>query len=364
MKRSILTFYILFSGTVLFAQGSYYNDLDTNRRCQNLKDALYTLVNTGAVSLTYEQAFNFMADYDIININGENFIWDIYSHNPDGTQPYTYKPGNKCNNESGGGSEGLCWNREHVFPSSWFGAGNPMYGDFHNLLPTDGYVNNQRSNNPIAKVAVANYTSRNGSKRGTSAIAGVSGVVFEPIDEYKGDIARILLYMSVRFADKFSSWSSPDFNRIKGSDKLMGYKQEYLNMLLQWHEQDPPSQKEKDRNNRVFARQANRNPFIDFPQLVTYVWKTNEDECTAVSTKKYQQAATTIYPNPANKEISVDYTLAKGQNYFITDLSGKKIRQGVLLQSSLSVAELNNGTYFLFIEENGQTSYSKFMIAR
>lgn len=364
MKRSIFTLYILFSSSVLLAQGNYYNSLDSNRRCQNLKDALYTLINTGAASLTYEQAFNFMADYDIININGENFIWDVYSHNPNGAQPYTYKPGNKCNNETGGGSEGICWNREHIFPSSWFAAENPMYGDFHNLLPADGYVNNQRSSNPIGKVATANYTSRNGSKRGSSAVTGVSGIVFEPIDEYKGDIARILLYMSVRYADKFSTWSSTEFNRVKGTDKLSGYKKEYLDMLLQWHEQDPPSQKEKDRNNRVFARQGNRNPFVDFPQFAAYIWQTSEEECTAVGVKNYQQAVHSVYPNPASGEIFIDHTLVKGQNYFITDLSGKRIRQGILSQPSLSVADLNNGTYFLFVEENDQTSYSKFMIAR
>lgn len=363
MKRLLLTTYTLLSCTFLFAQGPYYNSLDSNKRCQDLKDLLYSLVNEKASTLPYDQAYNLMTSYDLINIDGQNYIWDIYSHNPNGAQPYTYKPGDKCTGENGGGEENMCWNREHVFPQSWFGGVvTPMHTDFHNLLPTDGYVNNTRNNHPLAKVNNATFTSRNGSKLGTSAITGVSGTVFEPIDEYKGDVARILLYMSVRYADKFSTWTNSDFSRVKGTDKLMGYKKEYLDMLIQWHEQDPPSQKEKDRNNRIFNQQDNRNPFVDFPQFVNYIWKT--EDCTAVGVKNYQQAVTNIYPNPATKEIFVDRTLVKGQNFFITDISGQRIRTGLMNSPSISVSELNNGTYFLFIENEGQTSYSKFIIAR
>lgn len=363
MKRLLLTTYITLSCSILFAQGNYYNSLDSNKRCQALKDALYLLTSTNAASFTYDRAFNFLGDVDRISIDGVSYIWDIYSFKSVGTQAYTYKPGDKCTNETGGGSEGICWNREHIFPQSWFGGVvTPMHTDFHNLLPADGYVNTMRSNNPHAKVNVATFTSKNGSKLGSSATTGVSGTVFEPLDEYKGDIARILLFMSVRYADKFSTWTNSDFGRVKGTDKLMGYKKEYLDMLIQWHEQDPPSPKEIGRNNEIQKLQDNRNPFVDFPQFVTYIWKT--ENCTAVGVKNYQQVATNIYPNPANKEIFVDHTLAKGQNFFITDISGQRIRTGFMNFPSISVSELNNGTYFLFIEESGQTSYSKFIIAR
>src|SRR5690606_39825219 len=89
----------------------------------------------------------------------------------------------QCGNYSG---EGSCYNREHLIPQSVFNEGSPMKTDGHHVVPTDGYVNGQRSNHPIGKVSSASWTSTNGSKKGTSAVPGYSGTVFEPIDEFKG----------------------------------------------------------------------------------------------------------------------------------------------------------------------------------
>lgn len=362
MKNTLLTLSIFLYSTFAFAQIDYYKDLDSNRRCQELKNELFRYLNLGTTEMTYDNVYNFMSDYDLIKIGSETFIYDIYSFNPNGTQPYTYKPGQKCVNDGGYKQEGDCWNREHVFPSSWFLTGAPMYTDMVNLLPTDGFVNNKRSNNPYGKVTNTKFTSKNGSKLGDGDIPSIVLDYFEPLDEFKGDVARILLYMSVRYQDKFKTWENTDFARVKGIDPLMGFKEEYLKVLLQWHEQDPPSQKEIDRNVKIEIKQGNRNPFVDFPQLVKYVWKT--DDCKAVGIKNYVQNSINLYPNPAQYEISLGNNSAKGQKYYITDISGKTVLNGVLNQSRISIENLENGTYFLFIMENEQTSYSKFMIAR
>lgn len=365
MKNTLLTLSIFLCSTFAFAQISYYKDLDTNRRCQELKDELSAYLNNNTFNLSYEEAFNFMKDFDKVKIDNEEFIWDIYSYNPNGNQYYTYKNNNSCGgtgSETGYSKEGDCWNREHVMPASWFSNANPMYTDFNNLIPVDGFVNSKRSNLPYGYVSTPSWPSKNGSKVGKGTIPTIVGDYFEPIDEFKGDVARILLYMSVRYQDQFKNWNNTDLARVKGMDPLMGFKEEYLNVLIAWHELDPPSQKEKDRNDKIFNKQGNRNPFVDFPQLVNYIWKT--DDCKAVGIKNYTQNKINLYPNPAQNEISLGDNFAKGQKYYITDISGKTVLNGVFNQARISIANLDNGTYFLLITENEQASFSKFIIAR
>jgi endonuclease I len=83
-----------------------------------------------------------------------------------------------------------------------------MYSDLFMVLPTDGYVNNRRSNYPYGKVGQTSWVSQNGSKLGTSIVQGYTGTVFEPIDSFKGDFARIYFYVATRYKDEIPSWSS------------------------------------------------------------------------------------------------------------------------------------------------------------
>ena len=126
----------------------------------------------------------------------------MYSDIPNGTPPYTFTFGSdKCGSYA---KEGDCYNREHSFPASWFSDAYPMYADLFHLYPTDGYVNSMHSNYPFGDVATPSWTSANGCLLGASSDAGYSGTVFEPIDEYKGDIARSYLYMITCYKDKVS----------------------------------------------------------------------------------------------------------------------------------------------------------------
>ena len=168
----------------------------------------------------------------------------------------------KCGNYGG---EGDCINREHTIPQSVFNEHSPMKADAHQVIPTDGYVNNRRSNYPFGEVGTATYTSGNGSKLGKCSYPGYSGTVFEPIDEYKGDFARIHFYFVTCYASEMKSgWGSyASFNY----SSALGLSSWAQSMLLSWAEEDPVSPKEIERNNAVYSHQKNRNPFVDFPSL-------------------------------------------------------------------------------------------------
>ncbi|BDD08507.1 hypothetical protein FUAX_09390 [Fulvitalea axinellae] len=196
-------------------------------------------------------------------------VWDIYSDNPNGANPYDYSFGSgQCGNYGG---EGDCYNREHTVPKSWFGKKAPMVNDFFHILPTDGYVNGKRSSHPYGEVDNASWTSQNGSELGSARSGlGYSGTAFEPIDEYKGDVARIYFYFVTRYASKIGGWDNEVFSHdYKGLDPWA------LEMFLKWHKNDPVSQKEITRNEEGFKFQGNRNPYVDHPEFVDKIWVTS-----------------------------------------------------------------------------------------
>jgi len=196
-------------------------------------------------------------------------VWDIYSDIPDGTPngnpPYVYYfITDQCGTAS---AEGDCYSREHSFPKSWFGGTvMPMYTDLFHIYPVDQYVNNRHSNNPFGQVDDPSWVSLNGSKVGPCATPGYSGTVFEPRDDYKGDLARSYFYMSVRYYTEDSGW--PGSPMVTGS-QLNPWA---LAMMVQWHQLDPVSAKETNRNNAIYIIQHNRNPFIDHPEYVAAIW--------------------------------------------------------------------------------------------
>jgi len=194
-------------------------------------------------------------------------ILDIYSERPTSADPYnfTYNT-NQCGNYS---NEGDCYNREHIVPQSLFDEASPMKNDIHFIRATDGKVNGMRSNYPFGMVGSASYTSQNGSKLGNSASAGYSGTVFEPIDEFKGDVARMIFYFVTRYETQLSGFSSGD---MLGGSAYPGLQTWELNQLLAWHNLDPVSPAEVGRNNASYAYQGNRNPYIDNPNYVNLVW--------------------------------------------------------------------------------------------
>lgn len=286
MKRlfSFLSLILCFQSFAQIPAG-YYNGTGS-LSCEALKTQLYTIISTGHTAQSYSALWTQYPISDIMprptgSSGSANVIWDIYSYKPaTGTANYYFTPTtNQCGTYN---SEGDCYNREHSFPSSWFNDEAPSYTDYNHIFPTDGYVNNRRSNYRYGEVATATYTSTNGSKLGSSSFAGITGTVFEPIDEYKGDVARAYLYMVTRYQNRLSTWSgySTDGALTLTSTAFPGVNVSYLKLMLKWNNQDPVSAKEIARNNGTYNFQNNRNPFIDSPQYVARVWNSN---CSGLS---------------------------------------------------------------------------------
>lgn len=244
----------------LWAQApSGYYDGAAGKTGAELRMALHNIIK-GHTSITYTQIWQAFWSTDN---KGNNVVWDMYS---DGANySFSYQNGNdQCGSYS---HEGDCYNREHSWPQSWFNDQSTPRTDLHHVFPTDGYVNNRRGNLPFGEVRSASWTSQNGSKLGNCSTSGYSGTVFEPIDEYKGDFARAYFYMSTRYYTEDNDWGTSEM-----TDKA-DIKPWAVDMLLRWHEADPVSQKEIDRNNVIYSEiQHNRNPFIDHPEYARMIW--------------------------------------------------------------------------------------------
>jgi endonuclease I len=178
MKNSLFLF-LLASGLANAQAPSGYYSSANGLSGASLKTALSNIITNGHQDKGYNGLWTGYKTTDIDkNYENDGSILDIYSEKPSGTDPYKFTPGtNQCGTYS---TEGNCYNREHLVPQSLFNEASPMVSDIHFIRATDGKVNGMRSNYPFGKVGTASFTSRNGSKLGTSASSGYSGTVFEP----------------------------------------------------------------------------------------------------------------------------------------------------------------------------------------
>lgn len=254
-----------------------------------LKTELRNITANGHITRTYDQLYDgnginnsqgyidTHSDNDIAggtNYDNDGTILDFYSENPFGTDPYNYTHGNnQCGNQT---SEGDCYNREHLVPQSSFNSAFPMQSDIHHVIPSDGRVNNFRGSLPFGNVATANWTSLNGSQRGSSDMVGYSGSVFEPIDEFKGDIARALLYFATRYENNVDGYTS--FDMFNGTEDQV-FHNWAIEVLLDWHNNiDPVDERERARNNDAYNFQGNANPFVDHPEYANMIWNPTTDD--------------------------------------------------------------------------------------
>ena len=281
--KTLLIVGLLFSVANIFAQiPTGYYDGTVGLTGAALKTKLWEIIKNGHQDKGYDGLWTayYTTDRDKYYEN-DNSLLDMYSEKPTSTDSYNFTLGsNQCGVGGNYNSEGDCYNREHTIPQSSFNDGYPMRSDVHHVLPTDGYVNNRRGTYPYGVVASSSWTSTNGSKLGSSAVNGYSGTVFEPIDEFKGDFARIIFYFATRYENIISTVSFPMF----GNSAYPGISSWSLPMLLQWHTNDPVSEKEINRNNAAYSFQGNRNPFIDHPEYVNSIWGTTTPDTEAPTT--------------------------------------------------------------------------------
>ena len=298
-------------GISVSAQGpngsiDYYWNAD-GKKGSSLKTSLRNIISANYIQKTYKQVWD---AYETTDIKPDGIhIYDIYSN----ITNFVFRTDQAGNYKK----EGDVYNREHTFPKSWFDDGYPMYTDLFHVMPSDGYVNSMRGNYPYGETDAngsekINYKSANGySKRGYCKTEGYSDVVFEPNDEYKGDLARNYFYMATRYENEITSWNSP----VLTNSSYKPYVEWHMNMLMRWSREDPVSEKEIARNNAVHEIQNNRNPFIDYPGLEEYIWGSKVN--VPFSYDNYEAT---------NAIIQVEDTEGSAQDNAIYDLQGRRVQ--------------------------------------
>jgi len=245
-KKSVTTsFSVTVTADVESPTDDYYKDA-IGKNGQALKNALHEIID-GHTELTYAQVWEALRETDEDPKNVNNVI--LF---------YSAESRSKTRN---GGNVGD-WNREHTWAKSHgnFGTSKGPGTDIHHLRPTDVQVNSSRGNLDF--------------DNGGSAVKGCDGCFktansFEPPDNVKGDVARILFYMATRY-------EKGDKVDLELNDKLNNGSNPYhgkLSVLLKWHAQDPVDGFERNRNNIIQEWQGNRNPFIDHPEWVNLIWE-------------------------------------------------------------------------------------------
>ncbi|MFO8066378.1 MAG: endonuclease [Bacteroidales bacterium] len=250
----------------------YYDDI-VGLEDEELRESLHNIIKNHDPR-TYNQIWN---DFYYTDRKPNGKVWCIYTDIPYPGEPvFEFTFFDDQQGTGGAAEEGLVYNREHSFPKSWWGGGtsssDTMYTDLFHIIPADAWINTNRSNLPYGEVCEPELTTSNGSKKGPNCYdfeSAYTGTVFEPIDAYKGDLARHYFYMLTRYMNRIESWSAyENTDMLEGS----GFAPWAYDMLLKWHISDPVSPKEIDRNNAIYERQGNRNPFIDHPDLACKIW--------------------------------------------------------------------------------------------
>ncbi|TCP25098.1 putative secreted protein (Por secretion system target) [Tenacibaculum skagerrakense] len=254
MKKFMFIIMLFTTLTTLAQIPAYYNDVNLSLTGTDLKNELATkIINTHTNSLSYSNIWDASKITDV-NPSNSSEVLLIYGYSASGITSRTRDINNN------GGSNGQ-WNREHVFANSLAnpdldasGTSGPPYADAHNLRPCDVQTNSTRSNQLFAD--------------GTGNAGSVTGGWY-PGDEWKGDVARIAMYMYLRYGNQ----CLPTYLGVGSS---VGTPDDMIDLFLDWNAEDPVSDFEKQRNTYhdsagTYA-QGNRNPFIDNPAFATEIW--------------------------------------------------------------------------------------------
>lgn len=336
-------------GTVNSTQpNGYYDGLDGFSDV-DLRQALQDIIANPAVvrAQTYADVIDILKEADQ-NPAHSNQVWLLYTEQ--GRAKLDFQT---TSNNSGK------WNREHVYPRSRGGfksidlddiadgkdvfwatkADSLRHGnsDAHALRAADGQENSSRSNK--------NY--------GINEYNGPPG----NSGSFKGDVARSVFYMAVRYNGLNVVNGYPDAD----SDGFIGD----LETLLNWHRNDPPDDYEMHRNNVVYTWQLNRNPFIDQPDLVEYIWgnKVGQTWSQPLSIEKNKVLNVQLYPNPASGTVFIK-GLNASANIDVYSIEGRKIK--TLKSKTNKPLKLNvpNGIYLIKITSESKSVVKKLVVSR
>jgi len=220
------------------------------------------------------------------DMHPDGVIWDMYSN------CVRYFP-NKL------GESGCSLNIEHCLPKSWWGGTvNEAYKDLFNLNPSDQRANSQKSNYAPGHVQKGDKFDNGSFRMDSKAKSQYNYICWEPAEEYRGDFARTYFFMATAY--EYLEWTAyPDY--ISHSSYLM-FSETIQQVLLDWHRADPVSAKEICRADRISDIQHNRNPFIDYPELVEYIWGNKKGQAVNLAalqcTYKADACPDPIIPTP------------------------------------------------------------------
>lgn len=338
MKRFL--FFSIFFSLLLSAWAvdveDYYASAE-GKSGATLKTALNKIIKNH-IDVGYDGLYEVYETSD--NKNGQ--VWDMYS-------TCTWTHGNKkCGNYK---YVCDCYNREHVVPQSWFDKRTPMRSDAFHVYPTDGKVNGLRSNYPHGETNASAIGGSALGKVGASSVSGFSGKVYEPIDEYKGDIARTYFYFVTCYEDKLSSF---DTNDVLTGNTYPSLTTWFYTLMLKWHRNDPVSQKEIDRNNAIYEHQNNRNPFIDYPELVEHIWGNKKSESfyfNASSTTDVDALQMPKY-DVVVTEGRISVSKLNGETISLFDLSGRMLYSAETTTSTYEFNVSHKGVYLLRVNSS------------
>jgi endonuclease I len=330
----LISFLLLFVTLAQIPSG-YYTPAEGKKQ-NELKEALHEIISTGYVQRTYKQLWD---DFKITDVRFDGYVWDIYSN-------CDFIFGVDQDGGFGGNSECEYYNREHSVPNSWFGGEKyPMYSDLFHLYPTDKYVNAQRADFPYGETGNTSTTYGNGSKRGVCTFPGYTGTIFEPTDEYKGDLARTYFYMVARYLDINLSQSNESQVIYTYNSTACDLTDYAVNLFLKWHRNDPVSEKETNRNNAIYGIQRNRNPYIDYPELVEHIWGNLQEVAWSTLEIEDQSTEPSIVITKQGNKICITGA-APDAEIEIYSIMGQKINADKE-QECISLRQLRKGIYII-----------------
>jgi hypothetical protein len=350
MKR-ITSLLLLLNIAVVFSQNGapaspYYNGFNWTLTGSSLKDALATkITNTHTHQLTYSQTDEALAilDLDPADATHTNVLLVYgFSSNLCPDSPGDDKDHRRRDSsmQDDGTAASCLYNREHTFPKA---LGNPDLGtsgpgaDLHHLRAADKKRNADRDNDKFF----------NGS--GNSFETGLN---WYPGDEWKGDIARMMMYMYLRYGNQC-------LPTTVGVGTPMASDPNMIDLFLQWNAEDPVSQFEDNRNTYLGNAsntygQGNRNPFIDNPYLATVIWggPTAQNRWPGIflDTPTFDLGnAVSIYPNPSSDVVNISSEITLDEIDIIT-INGQvlqQIKNPVFENNNYTINNLPKGFYFL-----------------
>ncbi|MDD4972622.1 MAG: endonuclease [Paludibacter sp.] len=342
--------------------GTYYSTLE-GKDSANLKTALHDIIcqdTTHYLNYGSGPGYTWQGFYSTDRDPASNLVIDMYSDNLRYFDVNYVALGYK--------GFGMTIQIEHSVPKSWWGCDidhpDVAAKDLNHLYPSDGTYNNYKSNYPLGVVTGTLAHTNGVTKIGIGTYTGYSGTVFEPADQYKGDFARSYFYVATAYQHYVKKWAATPENMME-PDTYPTLKPWAIQLLLEWNRMDPVSDKERTRVENVYAIQKNRNPYIDHPELIEYIWgnKKGLPYRTISGITSPVSHRMTLSPNPAKDLVQLNFDDQSGSfRYSIYSITGSLVSSGNSTSTTISVSNLQKGVYSCEVETGTEKLMSKLII--